>query len=118
MNEIIMTGERPEFVREIVKKRGVIKGCYWSWREPVLGLITYASPTFLKVLFLTGVNAATSYYTIKIEEVVAGLWDIILTNDMEHFYKVERGEPEEDIDLEAAVRRILKGDDSNGDDEG
>lgn len=119
MNDIVTTGEQFEFTSDIIKKRGLIRAKYWSWEEPRNGLITFASSKLLKVLFLTGVNAQATYYNIKIAEVVAGLWEIKYTNDFEHFYRFDGGEPEEDIELEAAVRKIFRGGESDaGNDEG
>ena len=75
----------------------------------------YAAPTWLKVLFLTGVNVSTSYYVISVDEVKAGLWQLTYTNDFEHFYKIEGGKAQEDTDLETAIKNIFKGGDSSGD---
>ena len=90
-SELITTGEHYEFAEDIIKKRGFVRAKYWSWQEPRNGLITFASKTWLKVLFQSGVNIATSYYPIKIEEVQAGLWDITYTNDLETIYHIAGG---------------------------
>lgn len=87
--ELVNHGEQYEFAKEIIKKRGLIRAKYHSWEEPRNGLITYAGKTFLKVLFLTGTNMAATYYTIKISEVVAGLWNITYTFDMKNFYTTD-----------------------------
>ena len=113
--ELLNHGEQYEFNRTIIQKRGVIKAKYHSWDAPRLGLITYAGKTFLKVLFLTGVNMAATYYTIKISEVVAGSWAITYTNDFKTFYTTEGGESESELDFKAAVLNIFRGGETNGD---
>lgn len=111
-------GEQYEFAREIIQKRGLIRAKYHSWEDYRNGLITYAGKTFLKVLFLTGVNMAATYYTIKISEVVAGSWVITYTNDFKTFYTTEGGESESELDFKAAVLNIFRGGETNGDDNG
>lgn len=113
-NELITTGDRSEFISEVIKKRGFIRARYATWDEPRNGLITFAGKTMLKVLFQTAVNVATSYYTIKISEVLAGLWEITYTNDLEHFYRIDGGQAIEDVDLETKVRTIFRGGEING----
>ena len=110
MDNLVVRNERPEFVSELIQRRGFVRAKYWSWDAPRNGLVTFASPEFLRVLFQTGVNVATSYYTIKIAEVASGLWEIIYTPDLEHFYKISGGESPEgdDIDLVAEVHRLFE----------
>lgn len=114
-NELVERGERACFNRDIIKKRGVVKAKYWFWDSPRLGLVTYAGKDLLKILFLTGINQCATYFSIKINEVEAGLWEILFTPDLEHFYRVEGGEPEEDIELDAAVRKLFEEGNQNGD---
>lgn len=116
-NELIYQGERFEFAADVIKKRGFIRARYANWQEPRNGLIAFACKDFLNVLFLTGINQCATYFKIKAKEVQAGLWDITFTPDLEHFYRVEGGEPEEDIDLVAEARRIFGGGNNNGDNE-
>ena len=94
MAELITRGERAEFVSDLIKKRGFIRAKYWSWTEPRNGLITFASKSFLRVLFQTGINIATSYYTIKISEVEAALWEITYTPDLVTFYQIGNENPD------------------------
>lgn len=115
MDELLTTEEQAEFVNEIIQKRGLIRAKYASWQEPRNGLIVYATKTWLRVLFLTGVNVATSYYTIKIEEVKNGLWEIVYSNDFQHFYQIKGGKAQEDMDLEESIRNIFKGGEDSGD---
>lgn len=116
--ELVNHGEQYEFAREIIQKRGLIRAKYHSWEDYRNGLITYAGKTFLKVLFLTGVNMCATYYTIKISEVVAGSWTITYTNDFKTFYTTEGGESESELDFKAAVLNIFRGGETNGDDKG
>ena len=116
--ELVNHGEQYEFAREIIQKRGLIRAKYHSWEDYRNGLITYAGKTFLKVLFLTGVNMAATYYTIKISEVVAGLWEIKYTSDMATFYTTEGGESESELDFKAEVLNIFRGGENNGGDNG
>ena len=116
---VTKVGESVEFSPEVIKQRGFIRARYANWEEPRNGLIVYASKTFLKVLFLTGVNIASSFFTIKISEVEAGLWELTYTNDFETFYKIKMGESEdENIDLLAAVRNLFEEEKQDGSDEG
>ena len=114
MAKLITTGEQSEFIVEVIKRRGFIRAKYWSWEEPRNGLITYADKSFLRVLFLTGVNVAASYYPIKIDEVTAGLWKLVYTPDFESFYIIKGNEevedPETDIDLIEGVRKLFEED--------
>ena len=107
--DLTTTGSRTEFLPEVIKRRGFIRAKYWSWEEPRNGLITFANKDFLKVLFQTSVNAATSYYTVKISEVEAGLWRIIYTPDLEDFGVIGGDDSEDDFDLITAVKNLFKG---------
>lgn len=110
MDKLITTGEQSEFIVDVIKRRGFIRAKYWSWDEPRNGLITYADKSFLRVLFLTGVNVAASYYPIKIEEVTAGLWKLAYTPDFKTFYIINGNEEESetDIDLIEGVRKLFE----------
>ena len=114
MDELITTEEKAEFINEILQERGFIRAKYAGWEEPRNGLIVYATKAWLRVLFLTGVNVSTSYYTITVADVVAGLWQVTYTNDLKHFYTIEGGKAKEDVDLETAIRNIFKGGDDDG----
>ena len=116
--ELVNHGEQYEFAREIIQKRGLIRARYKTWDEPRNGLITYAGKTFLKVLFLTSVNTCATYFSIKISEVVAGLWEIKYTSDMATFYTTEGGESESELDFKAEVLNIFRGGENNGGDNG
>lgn len=89
MNELLTTGELTIFNPEIVKRHALIRAKYHTWRDFRNGLVTFADKTTLRVLFQTGVNASTSYFKIKASEVNAGLWQLVLTNDFETFYRTE-----------------------------
>ena len=108
-NEFITQGETVEFNRAIIQKRGVIKARYWSWKSFRVGLVIFINKSLIRVLFLTDVHASKSYYEIKIEEVQAGLWEIIFSPDMETFYKINIDD--DDIDLSAGIRKLFEGDD-------
>lgn len=110
MDALIEKTERATFVPEMIRKRGFVRAKYWSWCEPRNGLVMSATPDALQVLFQTGINVATSYYTVKISEVTAGLWEIIYTPDLEHFYKIEGGKSEDEIDLIAEVHKLFEED--------
>ena len=108
MEAITVTNERTEFIPEMIMKRGFIRAKYWSWEEHRNGLISFAGKDFIRVLFQTGIHTAMSYYTIKIDEVKKGLWEITYSPDFEHFYKIEGGQGEEDIDLIAEVHKLFE----------
>lgn len=104
MAELITRGEQVQFADDLIKKRGFVRAMYWSWEEPRNGLVTFANHEYLRVLFQTGVNVSTSYYTIKIAEVEAGLWQITYTPDLETFYHIGKDNPvEEGTDSDTAV---------------
>lgn len=88
MEELITRGEQIQFASDVIKKRGFIRAKYHTWEDFRNGLTTYAGKDYLRVLFQTGINVSTSYYTIKISEVEAELWKIIYTPDLETFYYV------------------------------
>ena len=90
MSKLITRGEQVQFAG-VIEKRGFIRAKYHTWDEPRNGLVAFASKNLLRVLFQTGVNIATSYYTIKIAEVDAGLWQITYTPDLATFYSVGGG---------------------------
>ena len=98
MNELVTTGESVEFSSELIKRRGFLRAKYWSWNDWRNGLVT----------FQTGVNASTSYYTVKITEVVAGLWDLIYSNDMETFYRVDSKATQENRISESDVADLFR----------
>jgi len=104
MNELITRGEQVQFADDLIKKRGFVRAKCWSWEEPRNGLITYAGKEYLRVLFQTGVNVSVSYYTIKIAEVEAGLWQMTYTPDLETFYYIGKDNPaDESTDSDTAV---------------
>ena len=108
MNELVTTGESVEFSSELIKRRGFLRAKYWSWNDWRNGLVTFADKKSLRVLFQTGVNASTSYYTVKITEVVAGLWDLIYSNDMETFYRVDSKATQENRISESDVADLFR----------
>lgn len=94
MSELITRGEQIQFA-DVIEKRGFIRAKYHTWDEPRNGLVAFASKNLLRVLFQTGVNIATSYYTIKIAEVDAGLWQITYTPDLATFYEINNTDSED-----------------------
>lgn len=108
MNELVTTGESVEFSSELIKRRGFLRGKFWCWDDWRNGLVTFADKKSLRVLFQTGVNASTSYYTVKITEVVAGLWDLIYSNDMETFYRVDSKATQENRITESDVAELFR----------
>lgn len=108
MNELVTTGESVEFSSELIKRRGFLRAKYWSWNDWRNGLVTFADKKSLRVLFQTGVNASTSYYTVKITEVAAGLWDLIYSNDMETFYRVDSKATQENRISESDVADLFR----------
>ena len=110
MSDIINQRERAEFNLELFRRRGFIRAKYFSWDEPRMGLIVFAMPDFLKVLFLAGMNSATSYYVIKIREVEQKLWTFTYSPDMKSFYVFD-GETEKAIELpiETALTDTIAG---------
>lgn len=103
--EIITQGEQIQFSPEIAKRRGFIRAKHITWSEARNGLITFASPSLWQVLFLTGVNASASYYTIRASEVANGEWDIILSYDLKDIYETTTSDS---CDLVTAVRKLFK----------
>lgn len=108
MNELVTTGESVEFSSELIKRRGFLRAKYWSWDEFRNGLVTFADKKSLRVLFQTGVNASTSYYTVKVSEVAAGLWDLIYSNDMQTFYRAEPKSTQENRTTESDVAELFR----------
>ena len=86
--ELITTGERTVFADDVIKNRGLVRAKHLTWTEPRNGLIVYAGKEFLRVIFLTGVNTAASYFNIKAGEVAAGEWQILYTADMKEIVEV------------------------------
>ena len=112
--EFVTTGEHPVFADEVIKKRGLIRATHVTWDEPRNGLIVYAGKEILRVLFLTGVNAAASYFLIKASDVAAGFWTILYSNDMEDVYLLRNSAAS---NLVTEVRRLFKEEEgtTNGD---
>lgn len=109
MSDLINQRERLEFNMELFKKRGFLKAKYFSWEEPRFGLIVFAAPDFLKVLFLSGLNAATSYYVIAIREVEQRLWTFSYTPDMKTFYQYDGEEKVITLPIETALADVQAG---------
>lgn len=105
--EIVTTGERIEFSPEVIKKRGFLRAKYIGWDEPRNGLIVYAGREYLKVLFQTGINIATSFYVVKASEVAAGQWDLAYSNDLTEAYLLRSADSR---DLIAEVRKLFRED--------
>ena len=103
--DLIIKGENSTFNPEIVKRGGLIRAQHVTWCEPRNGLITLVGRDYARVLFLTGVNAAASYFTIRASEVAAGQWTILLTNDMIDAY-IQRNAAA--FDLVTEVRKLFK----------
>ena len=108
MNELVTTGGSVEFSSELIKRRGFLRGKFWSWDDWRNGLVTFADKKSLRVLFQTGVNASTSYYTVKVAEVEAGLWDLIYSNDMQTFYRVDSKATQENRISESDVADLFR----------
>ena len=115
MESIITVGENVTFSPEVSKRRGFIRAKHITWDRARNGLITFASPTLWQVLFLTGVNASASYYTIRASEVARGEWEFLLSYDLEEVYRLSS---EAASDLVAEVRKLFKEDVDNGSESG
>lgn len=89
MSELLITGESTIFNPEIVTQHALIRAKYHTWQDFRNGLVSFVQRDYVTVLFQTGVNASTSYFKIKASEVNAGLWQLVLTNDFETFYRTE-----------------------------
>ena len=105
--DLITTGEQTKFADDIVKKRGFIRGKHITWHGARNGLITFASPTLLQVLFLTGINASASYFTIRANEVANNEWDILYSNDLETVHSLTKTS-----DLVTEVRKLFTEEDT------
>lgn len=103
--EIVTKGEVVTFSPEIAQRRGFIRAKHITWPNFRNGLITFTSPILLQSLFLTGVNASASYYTIRASEVANGEWDIILSYDLKDVYETTNSDSS---DLVKAVKKLFK----------
>ena len=103
--EIITQGEQIQFSPEIAKRRGFVRAKHITWPNFRNGLITFASPTLWQILFLVGINASASYYTIRASEVANGEWDIILSYDLKDVYETTTSDS---CDLVKAVKKLFK----------
>lgn len=102
--EIVTKGEVVTFSPEIVQRRGFIRAKHITWPNFRNGLITFAAPTLLQVLFLVGVNASASYYTVRATEVQQGQWELSYSNDLETVYCFKN---EATSDLVTEVRKLF-----------
>ena len=79
---IIVTNEVPAFNLEIIRRSGFIVAKHFSWKNSRNGLVTFATPQRLTVLFQTRANSATSYFVIEAAEVANDEWTITYSNDL------------------------------------
>lgn len=86
MIPIIITASVPQFDLSLLHKRDLVRAQYKDWEEPRNGLLVNAQTDELTVLFLPGVGVATSYYTVRADEVAAGDWPLLIsTSDLATF---------------------------------
>lgn len=84
---------------ESIKKADLVRARYYSWTEPVNGLVTKVTPEAITVLYLPRIHNACSYFEIYASEVSKGKWALKITGDMENINEVEMtyGEPTDDV---------------------
>lgn len=80
MTPIVTIANVPQFDTTLVSKRDLVRAQHKDWEEPRNGLLVDVKPDELAVLWLPGIGVATSYFTVKVEEVVAGDWTTLVTS--------------------------------------
>lgn len=87
MIPLVIAASVPQFDPAAVKARDLVRAQYKDWDEPRNGLVVRARPDELAAIFLPGTGMATSYFTIKADEVAAGDWTTLVTSpDLVDFY--------------------------------
>ena len=68
------TAER--FDTSAIHRGDLIRAKYKSWDAPCNGIVAYAKPDEIRVLYLTVTGYVSNFYAIHLADVLSGLWEI------------------------------------------
>ena len=71
------------FDTSAIHRGDLIRAKYKSWEEPCNGIVAYAKPDRIRVLYLTTTGYVSNFFTICLRDVLDGLWDVQWGGDFE-----------------------------------
>ena len=74
------------FDTDAVRRGDMIRAKYKSWDAPCNGIVAYATPEKIRVLYLTTTGFVSNFYTIHLLDVLDGLWEIQWASDFENVH--------------------------------
>lgn len=72
------------FDQSTIHRGDLIRAKYQNWREPCNGIVAYVTATRVRVLYLTTTGYVSNFYSIHLQDVLDGLWEIQWGCDFEH----------------------------------
>lgn len=79
---VIINTTKCEFDNAKVKKGDLISARYNSWEKPQNGLVAAVSSAEIRVLFIPAIGNVSNYFTIPIDEVQKGQWEIKVSDTL------------------------------------
>ena len=74
------------FDTDAIRRGDMIRAKYKSWDAPCNGIVAYATPEKIRVLYLTTTGFVSNFYTIHLLDVLDGLWEIQWASDFENVH--------------------------------
>lgn len=87
--DLLVITESTCFNEQEIHERDLIRARYHTWDEARNGIVIGVSGQTLTVIFMPKVHRATTYFTIKADEVKDGKWELTYTEDFTHIGRVE-----------------------------
>ena len=80
---LVKTVEKSVFDIALIKEGDLIYVGYEKWKDPILGIVIYASESAVTILYHPKIANVTSRHVLKAEAVVEGGYIIRWTSDMD-----------------------------------
>lgn len=73
---VLITASTTAIDKNQIKKGDFIRAQYHTWSSAYNGLVAAVSASEIRVLYIAKSDNMTNYFTIPVEEIAAGLWEL------------------------------------------
>lgn len=73
---VLITASTTAIDKNQIKKGDFIRAQYHTWLSAYNGLVAAVSASEIRVLYIAKSDNMTNYFTILVEEIAAGLWEL------------------------------------------
>ena len=73
---VLITASTTAIDKNQIKKGNFIRAQYHTWSSAYNGLVAAVSTSEIRVLYIVKSGNMTNYFTIPVEEIASGLWEL------------------------------------------